>query len=103
MKNNNRRFPAAGPTPVGQRLRASTIHGRRSFGPSVEEFLDAVGPGLGWDDNPDKEHTMSTFTFTITAAFTADNRDEAFDDFIDWLSDPSNITPDAVIVTEEQS
>jgi hypothetical protein len=49
MSNNrksNRRLPAAGPTPVGQRLRASTIQGHRGSGPSVTE----------WDyDNEDDE------------------------------------------------
>ena len=43
---------------------------------------------------------MRTFTFTITADFEANTRDEAFDDFIEWLGDPSHITPDSVRVEE---
>jgi chorismate-pyruvate lyase len=46
MRNSksNRRLPAAGPTPVGQRLRASTIHGRRFDGPDASE----------WDENEEE-------------------------------------------------
>lgn len=35
---SKRRFPSAGPTPVGQRLRATTIHGRRFDGPDASEW-----------------------------------------------------------------
>lgn len=43
--NTTRPRPRTGPTPVGQRLRASTIPGRRFDGPSADE----------WDDEDDED------------------------------------------------
>ena len=42
-RKQQRRLPAAGPTPVGQRLRAATINGRRFDGPDATE----------WDEDED--------------------------------------------------
>jgi len=44
---HTRRFPAAGPTPVGQRLRAATIQGRRAVGPTLADWAD-------YDDEDDE-------------------------------------------------
>ena len=44
-KSTNKRYrPAGAPTPVGQRLRATTINGRRFDGPDVSE----------WDENEEE-------------------------------------------------
>ena len=44
-------LPRQGPTPVGQRLRASTIPGRRHDGPQAHEWdLDETD-----EDTPDNE------------------------------------------------
>ena len=48
MSNTTRNFPRMGATPVGQRLRAQTIPGRRAVGPSVEEW--------DYDDDDVEEH-----------------------------------------------
>ena len=46
----NNRTPRQGPTPVGQRLRAQTIQGRRHDGPQASEWdLDET------EDTPDNE------------------------------------------------
>ena len=40
MSDTQRRLPRSGPTPVGQRLRASTIPSHRFNGPSAAEWDD---------------------------------------------------------------
>lgn len=55
---SRRRFPAAGPTPVGQRLRASTIHGRRLCDEpeeSFDEYMTAKWGEPEWADTEDDE------------------------------------------------
>jgi hypothetical protein len=32
-----------------------------------------------------------TFTFTITATFTAENEDEAWEQWAEWLTDPNHV------------
>lgn len=45
---------------------------------------------------------MTTYTFTITASFDADDRDEAWDMWAEWLTDCAHVV-DGTTVTENDS
>lgn len=45
---------------------------------------------------------MNEYTFTITATFTDDNQQDAWDAWVEWLTEPAHIEGGTTVIVDRQ-